>query len=251
MNPWEMYDSVSYTRGATKRESAKHRVQNRLSRQIPGILSYHQAMVDDEWRDLVVINSDNLNIKTVCTLPGEDIRHGAIVEWNNYHWLVTERDANTEIYTKAKIEQCNYLLRWVDPVTKTVVERWTIVEDGTKYLTGEFGDNMFVMNIGDSRVSVTIPKDEYSLRLNRESRFIIDDYDAPSPLAYRLTKPYKLGGSFDENGVLRFVMTECSTENDDDLIRHIADYYSFFPDDREDTEVPDSPPISDDRTVWI
>ena len=83
-----------------------------------------------------------------------------------------------------------------------------------KDLTGEYGDRDFIVARGDSRVSLTITKDEYSLRFDRNSRFIIDDYDSPEPLAYRITKPYKLGGSFDDTGVFRFVLTECNTEED-------------------------------------
>ena len=66
-------------------------------------------------------------------------------------------------------------------------------------------------------------------------RFIIDDYKAPNPLAYRLTKPFKLGGSFDDDGVVIFVMTECNSEFDDNPELHIADYYKYFP--REDQSV--------------
>ena len=105
----------------------------------------------------------------------------------------------------------------------------------TTDLTGEYSDAFFVATRGDSRIAVTLPKDEETLVLGRDDRFIIDDYDAPNPLAYRLTKPFKLGGSFDENGVVIFVMTECNSENDDNLELHIANYYKYFP--REDTEV--------------
>lgn len=96
-------------------------------------------------------------------------------------------------------------------------------------LTGEYSDAFFVATRGDSRIAVTLQKDEETLVLGRDDRFIIDDYDAPNPLAYRLTKPFKLGGSYDENGVVIFVMTECNSEFDDNPELHIADYYKYFP----------------------
>ena len=74
-----------------------------------------------------------------------------------------------------------------------------------------------------------MPKDLETLALDRDVRFIIDDYATPHPLAYRLTKPFKLGGSYDDNGVVIFVMTECNTEYDDNIELHIADYYKHFP----------------------
>jgi hypothetical protein len=69
-----------------------------------------------------------------------------------------------------------------------------------------------------------------------------------------LTKPFKLGGSYDENGVVIFVMTECNTENDDNIELHIADYYKHFPREGEnnnssvDTSVDD---LDSGRRRWI
>lgn len=255
MNPWDAYRARSTLRGVTSRDRAKNNLMNRLSNQIPSSLSYHNVDIDGEERNIVILNSDNLNQKTLCSMPGEDIRHGAHVDWMNHHWLVTERDANTEIYTKCIMRQCNYLLRWVS-VGGKIVERWCIVEDGTRYLTGEYSDAFFVATRGDSRISITLPKDEETLALGRDARFIIDDYNAPSPLAYRLTKPFKLGGSYDDDGVLIFVLTECNTELDDNLDLHIADYYKYFPRENEiieNIQIESIPDAAEDigRRGWI
>lgn len=253
MNPWNTYHARHALHGETSRDREKYNLMNRLSRQIPSTLSYHNVDIDGEDRNIVILNSDNLNQKTLCSLPGEDIRHGAYIDWMNHKWLVTERDANSEIYTKCIMLQCNYLLRWIND-SGEIIERWSVVEDGTRYLTGEFSDSFLVATKGDSRIAVTLPKDLETLALDRDVRFIIDDYSSPHPLSYRLTKPFKLGGSYDENGVVIFVMTECNTENDDNIELHIADYYKYFPREGEnnnssvDTSVDDS---DSGRRGWI
>lgn len=109
------------------------------------------------------------------------------------------------------------------------MELCTIIILNTTDLTGEYSDAFYVATRGDSRIAVTLPKDPETLALGRDARFIIDDYDAPNPMAYRLTKPFKLGGSYDSDGVVTFVMTECNTEFDDNLELHIADYFKIFP----------------------
>lgn len=96
-------------------------------------------------------------------------------------------------------------------------------------LTGEYGDKDFVLMRGDSRVSMILPLDDKTLKMNRTNRFLIDDYFDDRVIAYRLTKPFKLGGSYGENGVLSFVLVECNTESEDNLELHIADYYKYFP----------------------
>ena len=80
---------------------------------------------------VAIINSDNLDEKTILSLPGEDIKHGGLVEWMDNHWLVIEKDANRTLYTKAKLHQCNYILKWVSE-NDVIQERWCYVEDGTK-----------------------------------------------------------------------------------------------------------------------
>lgn len=228
MNPWSTYCSRIEAKGGTRREAEFRREARNLSRKMPGSLAYQSMEIDGVMRNVAVINSDNLNIKTLCSMPGEDLRHGSTVSWMDNHWLITGRDAFNELYTKVTMQQCNYLLKWVSKDGE-VIKRWSIVEDGTKYLTGEYGDNEFIMIRGDSRLTLILPRDKETLRLNRDNRFLIDDEGSPNVLAYRLTKPFKLGGSFTGNGVLSFVLTECNTEDTDNLELHIANYYDYFP----------------------
>lgn len=251
MNPWDIYLSRIGSRGTTRRDTALQRERSFLSTKLPASLSYHQLTIDGVSRNMAVINSDNLNIKTLCTMPGEDLPHGGLVEWMDNHWLITERDANNELYTKGIMRQCNYLLRWVAD-DDTIVERWCIIEDGTKYLTGEYGDNDFIVMRGDSRISLIIARDEYSIQLNRNNRFLIDDYEAKNVLAYRLTKPFKLGGSYNGKGVLNFVLAECNTEDSDNFELHIANYYDHFPKEPSDAPVvPDDDGGDSGKKVWF
>lgn len=259
MNPWGTYCSRIESRGGTKREAKLRREARTLAARYSDSLAYHEMMIDGAMRNVAVINSDNLNLKTLCSLPGEDLHHGGVVSWMNNHWLIIGRDANNELYTKATMQQCNYLIRWVSKEGE-IIERWCIVEDGTKYLTGEYGDNEYILVRGDSRLTLTLPRDRETIRLNRDNRFLIDDYDSPNVLAYRLTKPFKLGGTFTGNGILSFVLQECNTEDSDDMERHIANYYDYFPRTtvaeveapvEYGTVPPDKPKDTAAKKVWL
>lgn len=250
MGLWDVYRSRLNAQGGDRRGVALQRERQFLGRKIPNSLSYHHVTIDGAERDLAVIDSDNLDTKTLCSMPGEDLPHGGTVEWMGNHWLIVTRDANNEVYTKGTMRQCNYLLRWISDEGK-IMEHWCIIEDGTKYLTGEYGDNDFILTRGDSRIAMIISKDKYTLSFNRENRFLIDDYASPNVLAYRLTKPFKLGGSYDDRGILTFVLQECNTEDTDNIELHIANYYDYFP--RECDEPEKEPGAVDDigKKVWI
>ena len=96
-------------------------------------------------------------------------------------------------------------------------------------LTGELEDRNFVTTRGDSRIAMTLARNEMTKKLNRHNRFIIDDPESSVKLAYALTKPLKLGWTYNNQGVYKFVLQEVVSTDNDYLEEGIADYYKFFP----------------------
>lgn len=230
MGAWELYEEQHRITGFDKRDAVKRREIRYLATKERNSLSFHHIIVDGIHRDATIINSDNFNEKTLISLPMETFKCGAIVEWEKNHWLITEKDANDELHTKCKMLQCNYLLRWVDN-DDMIREQWCIVEDGTKYLTGELENRDFVMTRGDSRVAITLPRTIHTARLGRTNRFIIDDPMSDNKLTYILSKPLKVGHTYNNEGVFGFVLQEVVPTQDDNFLLGIADYFKHFPKD--------------------
>ena len=132
MGVWDTYGAYITAKGGTKRGHALQKEQRYILNHLVDSMSYQTAIVDGVERQVGIINSDNYNEKSIIAMPGEDLRHGALVEWMDNRWLITYRDANTTLYTKCKMEQCNYLLKWMSPDGR-VIEQWAIVSDGTKF----------------------------------------------------------------------------------------------------------------------
>lgn len=256
MSIWDSYENRIAVRGNSKRETFLRREQHMLSSKLSESLSYHSVIVDGVACDVAIINSDNLDEKKIySTIPGE-IRGGSLVEWMDNHWLVTELDANSEVYTMAKMTQCNHLLKWIDDEGK-ICEHWCIVADGTKYLTGEYEDRNFIVTRGDSRISVTVAKNEDTVKLGRKNRFLIDDTDSSEKLSYTLSKPLKVGWVYNTDGVYSFVLQEVATTDYDNHELGIADYYKYFPKELI-TQTPEKPssPLNKNadgsgRKVWL
>lgn len=131
MNAWKRYSSRSQAHGATRRDTALKQECRWLNTYLSSSLSSHPVVLDGLESEVIILDSDNLNIKTICTYPGQTIRNGGMVVWNDHYWLITEVDANDEVYAKGIMQQCNYLLKWINQRGE-VIERWSIVEDGTK-----------------------------------------------------------------------------------------------------------------------
>lgn len=250
MGLWDIYETRLNIKGATKRQEHLLRERRYQTMKIRDSLSYHIVSVDGVEREVAIIDTDNLYTKFIFSLPGEDIRNGSLVDWEDNHWLVTERDANSEVYTRGKMEQCNYLLKWVDSDDE-IHEQWCIIEDGTKYLTGEYEDREFVVTRGDSRISMTIARNEHTVKFNRDCRFLIDDPGSPHMLAYALTKPLKLGGVFNGDGVYKFVLQEVNTTDLDNQELGIADYYTHFPPAPSEEVEPPLDGRDSGKKVWL
>jgi hypothetical protein len=234
MGVWDAYNSRIGAYGSSRREMSINKLRGLYAGKIPDSAVYESVLVDGEPMNVAIIDSDNLNQKSILTLPGGQLYAGQLVDFADNKWLISEMNARNEIYAKGIMIQCNYLLRWIND-SGEIVERWSIVSDGTKYLTGEtlnsYDDNGMIL--GDTRISLMLARDSETIKINRQSRFLIDDYGSPNVLAYRVTKPFKIGGVYNGHGAMTFVLTEVNAEDSDNFELHIANYYKYFPRETE------------------
>lgn len=129
MGVWETYHTR--TGGTDQRDMILRKEQEYIRRKLPRSLSYKTLLVNGKEQNMAVISSDNLDTKTICAMPNEDFPHGGLVYWMDNYWLITGKDVDTEVYARGTMRQCNHLLKWVDD-SGEIMERWCIVEDGTK-----------------------------------------------------------------------------------------------------------------------
>lgn len=252
MDIWNAYESRIAVHGTNKKDAALKREIRFINSHLPDNISYCTVEVLTQefgynietaeskshrlTQNVAIIDSDNLNQKVIISMPGEDIRLGSLILWGDNYWLVHERDANSTLYVKAKLLQCNHLLKWITD-DKEIIEQWCVIEDGTKYLTGELEDRNFVVTRGDSRISVQLARNKYTIALSRKNRFLIDDDDSPHKLSYLLTKPLKCGLTYNNDGTFKFVMQEVTATEYDNHDLGIADYYRYFERDMSEKNV--------------
>lgn len=117
----------------------------------------------------------------------------------------------------------------------------------TTDLTGELEDRQFVTTRGDSRISMTITRNKYTVNFNREDRFLIDDPDTKHKLSYQLTKPLKLGMAYNGKGVYKFVLQEVTATEYDNHELGIADYYKQTVTDTTEEKIDENT----GKRVWI
>lgn len=262
MGAWDTYKARMEVNGTTRRDRALKHTQGYISNKLLNSLSCHSVLINGVQQTVSIINQkESMTIKRICALPNEPLEHGGVVDFADSKWLITEIDANDEVYASGIMRRCNYLLKWLNREGK-VIEKWCVVEDGTKYLIGEKAEDM--MSIGDARIAITISKDDDTIELRRGMRFLVDDMDSSAVLAYQITKPNKLFNIYDGKGVFRFILNEVNLTDDDNVEQRIADFYNWKPyqpldNEHQDTDVTaeeivdSAKPVDndDEKKVWL
>ena len=231
---WNTYKALYTVNGTTNRERALNINKSHISSKAQDSLSCHEVLIDGVSQKVTILNKrEDVSLKKICALPGDSLPHGGIVDFADGKWLITELDSNDELYASGLMKRCNYLLKWLD-IDGNIIERWCVVEDGTKYLIGEKTKEF--VTIGDARIAITLGKDSETNKLSRGKRFLVDDLDTDCPLAYQITKTNKLFSVFNGRGVFRFICNEVNLTDDDNVSLRIADYYNWKPYVRKDNE---------------
>ena len=244
MGVWDTYaarlNAPFDKRGNAERDSALSHIQDRMRRKITASLSYSTAVINGKEHKVAVIDMNEIDQKKIFSMPGEDLPHGATVDWSGSKWLITQVDAHHEFCTEGRLLRCNHLLRWIDG-DGNVVARWANIADGTKYLIGEKAQEM--MAIGDARIVMTIGKDRDTEKIHRGDRFLIDDPDSDEVLAYEITKPNRLFNVYNGRGVYRYILNEVNLTDEDNTELRLANYYNWKP--KAKKPKPDKPVVGE------
>lgn len=169
-------------RGSNKRERDINRGRSRLNRHTARHLSLHEATIDGVEVDVNIISTTILTKKTMVDMSGNPFYLGQVVEWNNAHWIVVEKDMDNTLVERGTIELCNGKLRWQNRRTGEIVERWAIID---KPYFSNLSENK-VMTISQRKFNIMMPYDEETALLDVGRRLmpeVIDEH----PKTYRIT----------------------------------------------------------------
>lgn len=125
VNIWNAYCERTAPVGDMRKMRVNH-TRAAIYRRIKNSPSFREVLIDGMEQGVSITHRQNLSEKRICALPGEHLKHGGIVEFSNHMWLITEVDADNEVYERGLMLQCNHILRWIGKDGK-IKEKWCIV----------------------------------------------------------------------------------------------------------------------------
>mgnify|MGYP005755382469 CR=1 FL=1 len=179
---WDLYAKQLQHKGMTSRDRIISREKEALIAQFEKAPSAKNTLVDGELKKMIVSSTQALNEKTFVLMPGDTIKIGDIVVWENLHWLVVELDFDNTIAYKGRIAQCNRQIRWQNLVTKNIIERWCLM---TKPYTSNVTNGTQV-SVSNREYKVQIPYDDETKLVDLDKRFMLEIIDG-KPRTYSCT----------------------------------------------------------------
>lgn len=219
------YRKIQNTYGTENLRHAKtQQIKMELNNDFDKSLDCFTILVDGVAQDLTIIETKNIDEKKIKARPDTSFYSGQIVEWMNWHWLITKVNKRNDIITSGKMIECNFHLYWQDSTGK-IINKWAFIRNASNSSIGESGNNTIVL--ANNQFIVIMPKDRDTKNL-KDIRMFIDNCDDNKPASYKLTKPDNI-----------------TTEYGDGCV-----YYIFTKDQRNDST--DKKVILEDGTqVWI
>lgn len=169
-----------------KREKELVKVNRNTNKHFDDTFDTQDVLVNEIPMQLMIIKDTDGNTykKKIKSRHEDIIKLGDYVKWNNQIWMITLLDSDDKAWNRGYMYLCEILLRWQDD-NGNIIERWGYSEDYTKYSMGESGNS--TITVGDYQYGITLPVDEYTKKLNRENRFVVDFEGNYPPDTYRLT----------------------------------------------------------------
>lgn len=169
-----------------KREKELVKVNRNANKHFDDTFDTQDVLVNEIPMQLMIVKDTDGNTykKKIKSRHEDIIKLGDYVKWNNQIWMITLLDSDDKAWNRGYMYLCEILLRWQDD-NGNIIERWGYSEDYTKYSMGESGNS--TITVGDYQYGITLPVDEYTKKLTRENRFVVDFEGNYPPDTYRLT----------------------------------------------------------------
>lgn len=197
----------------TKKEADIRELRYELARFFERTIDAEEVEIGKEKYTLLITRTEDENIKRIKSHPDETFKLGAIVSWCGVDWIVHKKDMDMRLQTKGRMKLCNCCLRW-RLKDGAVVEYPGFAEDATKYSEGIQGGAQ--LKIGEFQVKVVVTLDEYTAKLRRDMRFLIDagqyigSFGAGDmrPSAFRISRRNVITGTVHDEGYVEITLIE-------------------------------------------
>ena len=147
---------------------------------------------------------------------------GDVFMYDGGYWICVESNNRHDVERTGMVEECNYLLRWQNPNTFKVHERWCSVRDPYSLALDERARHLIT---GNAKYNIKLPYDEETELFHVDRRFLIDMANK-LPIPYAIIKYDAITNKYAarNEGFTVLTLRESQVQDDDNWELMIANY---------------------------
>lgn len=208
----------------TKKETDLFLLKREIAKDFDATIGYEgEILVNGISQQMIVIHKPNdITSRKIISYPYETFNRGDLIDCYGSKWLVTQLDANKQVYTVGKMEQCNREIRWQNKSTFDIIKRWVIAK---KPYTSEINTGN-VISTSERKFKIQMQYDNETRLLDLGYRFMLEIIDG-KPKTYVIISVDQTTDRYDDGspGFISFIVEQDAAERENDNIElEICDY---------------------------
>lgn len=177
---------------------------------------YKITKVNGIEREVIVIDNEAYpHNKWFKCRPHEKLYVGDLVYLDGVYYLIQEANATNDKIQSSKAVECNWVIKWICPISHKILECPAYIQNSTKYNSGKY-EAKFI-DYGTSQVYVEVPANEQTIYIDTDMRFFLDK-NKINPSVYEVTQVDHYTYNYQNRGICHISMSEDKYNPDKDNI---------------------------------
>lgn len=225
---WGLYKTRVLHDGETRRERDENILKRDLYLNAEDNPACKNVEIDGEKCQAVIIKTKNNKVYEIHVLHTSNLFVGSLVYIFGLTYMVISTNKYDGFYVSGKMQECNYMLTWIDHDNGKIHRSPIIDSNATQYNSGEWqGD---VLTSGDAKHRIWMPFDDRTSKMDNGHRLFMDK-STVNPRVYKITQRDTIthnDSQNDKKGIVEFMLIEDEyNKNTDSSYYKIADYHKY------------------------
>jgi hypothetical protein len=246
---WNLYNTRLNINGSSNRERNLKCLQNTITNKLPDSLSYKSVKINNVDASIEIVKTTKDYIKVIHSLPNESFDCGDYVLFYNKTYLITEIDADDDVYTSGKMQECTFVIKFQSP--DGTILSYPCIDETTNSVGIDETNTINTLN-GIHRIK--LPFDDNTKLIKEDRRFFVSRAGTST---YKVTNVNDTEFSYGDKGLIVLTLQADSAYNSQTDINGVCNYFepTIPPEEPEEGEtystINSSGQLTIDRTRTI
>ena len=148
-------------------------IQDNFTEDFDSSIGVEYSVLRNDIKQDFIITFDKNKECHIIPRPSEKINIGDVIFWNNIYWLVVDKNLSNTIHTIGTMVSCNRKIKWQNPKTLDIIERWCFC---SKPYASNLNEGKVLTTL-NGKYNIKLPYDNETKLIGVDRRFMFDITD--------------------------------------------------------------------------